>query len=207
VLPVGTGAAVAPVGEVPFEGSRVAPSETVGLVDALGLGEAAGDDSTPPPDDRPVAAPPEDSEAVGPPESPTAGVVLSSLPCAPPEGPEEDPPKENPAIRATTTPPATTPPLRARDGIDMRLRRVGATSPHRPSDDRRPLPRRPPERFGFRREGLSTKGGGTYASSATGGISRVSSYAFSHPCATAGSAYSSYEGAHSGCGWYTFGGP
>jgi hypothetical protein len=38
------------------------------------------------------------------------------------------------------------------------------------------------------------------------GSSAVSSYAFCQPCATAGSAYSSYGGGGSVRGWYTFGG-
>ena len=193
--PVTVGVGVAAEG--PAEGPRLTPPDAVRLGKTLGLGEATGDDPAPAPTGRPVTAPPGTPEAVGDAVSPTAGAALSSLPCTPPEGAEEDPTRETPTIRATTTPPATNAPLRGAGNA--------ATSPHTPADDRRPLPRLPAECF--RREGLSAARGGTYASSTAGGISRVSSYALSHPCATAGSAYSSYEGAGSGCGWYTFGGP
>ncbi|MFF4251447.1 hypothetical protein ACFY1L_09585 [Streptomyces sp. NPDC001663] len=110
------------------------------------------------------------------------GLVRFSLPWMPSDGDPEDDPEKDSATAAATADTAPTAPA--------------ATTTRR---DRHTL--------GFRR---ALRCGRTAltppAPSATGGSCCVSSYALSHPCAEAGSVYSSYAGDDTPSGWYTFGG-
>ncbi|MFI5683736.1 hypothetical protein [Streptomyces sp. NPDC051636] len=125
---------------------------------------------------------PGESDSVAGAVSPDVGDVPPCRPC----GAFDDPEKESPAITAardiTPTAPAVTAARRARRSA-ARLREP------RPAARRRSA--RPPP------DGPSP---------VITGSSRVSSYAFCQPWAAAGSAYSSYAGAASADGTYTFGG-
>lgn len=170
-------------------GSEVAvavgePSAAERLADGLGLVPASADDSPAPAEGAAAAVPAEDSgRSEGDTDSSDAEVdpVRPFLPSASPDDPE----KANPAITAATdtapAAPAATTVLRDRRALGLR--------------------RLPGFRCAVRRPGAGP------AAPAAVGSSAVASYSFCQPCAAAGSVYSSYAGADSGRGWYTFGAP
>ncbi|MER5754926.1 hypothetical protein [Streptomyces sp. NPDC002088] len=169
------------------EDGAVLSGDAVELFDAPaeGVREAEGAASAGLPDAPAEAVTPSVS-SVGATDSP---VVRSCPPRPPPDDdPEDDPEKENPAITAATDTTPTAPATTA-------ARRFRAVPCFRRA--RRPGPEGVP--------GATGPPGPPGSPATTAGSSRVSSYASVHPCAAAGSTYSSYAGVAAACGWYTFG--
>ncbi|MGW7260100.1 hypothetical protein [Streptomyces sp. NPDC054834] len=132
----------------------------------------------------PAVAAPEESAG----DADRAGAVVSSpaVDAVRLCGASDDPEPDNPAITA------------ARDTTHTAPTATAVRRPRRPAARLR-APRPPAWR---RPAGLPTDG----SSPTVTGSSRVASYAFCQPWAAAGSAYSSYAGAATADGWYTFGG-